>query len=147
MPGTQKDEALFHQFITAKGLKHTRQRENILHLFLKCKGHVTPEEFYNQVKKKHADIGFATVYRTLKLFTESNIANEIQFGDGQTRYEPAHEGEHHDHLICTKCGKIIEFENEIIENIQREIATTHQFKLTKHRHVLYGICQNGACQG
>lgn len=131
---------VFHDFALAKGLKSTKQRDIILDCFLSCHQHLTTEELYLNLKKIHPNIGFATVYRTLKLFAESGIAREIQFGDGQTRYEHMHAGEHHDHLVCTRCGAIVEFENETIENLQCEIAARHGFKILSHKLELYGLC-------
>lgn len=130
----------FQKFATDKGLKSTKQRDIILDSFLSTHQHLTTEDLYLRLKKSHPNIGFATVYRTLKLFAESGIAQEIQFSDGQTRYEHLHDGEHHDHLLCTSCGAIIEFENEAIETLQVEVAERHGFKITSHKLELYGVC-------
>jgi Fur family transcriptional regulator, ferric uptake regulator len=131
---------LFHDFITLKGLKSTRQRDLILDFFLSSERHMSIEELYLKLRAKHPGIGYATVYRTLKLFAEAGIANEIQFGDGQTRYEHVSEGEHHDHLVCTRCGAITEFENETIEKLQAEVAASHGFLIEMHKLELYGLC-------
>ena len=87
-------------------------------------------------------VGRATVYRTLKLLVEAGIAQERHFGDGLARYEVEHE--HHDHLVCLSCDKIVEFECSMIEARQEEIATGYHFKLLRHRHELYGQCES--CQ-
>jgi Fur family ferric uptake transcriptional regulator len=134
----------FHDFITQKGLKSTRQRDIILDAFLSSERHLSIEDLYLKLRAKHPSIGYATVYRTLKLFAESGIAREIQFGDGQTRYEHVAEGEHHDHLVCTRCGAIAEFENEAIEKLQDEVASRHDFLIETHKLELYGIC--GKCR-
>jgi Fur family transcriptional regulator, ferric uptake regulator len=131
---------IFRDYITHKGLKSTRQRDVILDAFLSSDRHMSIEELYLKLRAKHPRIGYATVYRTLKLFAESGIAREIQFGDGQTRYEHINEGEHHDHLVCTHCGTIIEFENETIEKIQSEVADSYGFLIETHKLELYGIC-------
>lgn len=136
----QAKQKAFREFISQKGLKSTRQRDLILDSFLSSHRHISIEELYLKLRAKHPNIGYATVYRTLKLFAESGIAREIQFGDGQTRYEHAAEGEHHDHLVCTGCGKIIEFENETIEQLQQEIARSHGFSIMSHKLELYGLC-------
>lgn len=133
----------FQNFAVAKGLKSTKQRDTILECFLSSHQHLTTEELYLKLKETNPNIGFATVYRTLKLFAESGIAREIQFGDGQTRYEHLHAGEHHDHLVCTSCGAIVEFENETIEKLQSEVATQHGFTIVSHKLELYGLC--GKC--
>jgi Fur family transcriptional regulator, ferric uptake regulator len=130
----------FHDFITGKGLKSTRQRDIVLDCFLASDRHMSTEELYLKVRAKYPTIGYATVYRTLKLFAESGIAREIHFGDGQTRYEHAAEGEHHDHLVCTRCGAVQEFENETIERLQQEVAGQFGFQVETHKLELYGIC-------
>jgi len=132
---------LFQEFIARKGLKTTRQRDTVLECFLSSDHHMSTEDLYLKVRAKHPTIGFATVYRTLKLFAESGIAREIHFGDGQTRYEHVEEGEHHDHMICTRCGAVTEFENESIERLQAEVAEQFGFEVEKHKLELYGICQ------
>ncbi|ABQ27174.1 ferric uptake regulator, Fur family [Geotalea uraniireducens Rf4] len=130
----------FSDFIAQKGLKSTRQRDIILDFFLSSAQHMSLEELYLKLRAKHPGIGYATVYRTLKLFAESGIAREIQFGDGQTRYEQVSEGEHHDHLVCTRCGAIAEFENETIEKLQDEVAAAYGFLIETHKLELYGLC-------
>jgi Fur family ferric uptake transcriptional regulator len=132
-------------YASAKGLKSTRQRDVILDCFLSSEQHLSTEELYLKIKKQNAGIGFATVYRTLKLFAEAGIASEIQLGDGQTRYEHLHAGEHHDHLVCTKCGAIVEFANEAIEQLQKDVAQQHGFTIVTHKLELYGTC--AACTG
>ena len=131
---------IFRDYITQKGLKSTRQRDIILDAFLSSERHLSIEELYLKLRSKHPSIGYATVYRTLKLFAESGIAREIHFGDGQTRYEHVAEGEHHDHLVCTRCGAIAEFENETIEKLQDDVAKSHDFVIETHKLELYGIC-------
>ena len=135
---------IFQDYIARQGLKSTRQRDIILDAFLSSERHLSIEELYLKLRAKHPNIGYATVYRTLKLFAESGIAREMQFGDGQTRYEHAGEGEHHDHLVCTGCGAIIEFENETIEKLQAEVAAAHGFLIQTHKLELYGLC--AACR-
>lgn len=134
------NKAIFHDFIAQRGLKSTRQREIILDAFLAVGRHISIEDLYLKLRSKHPNIGYATVYRTLKLFAESGIAREIDFGDGQTRYEHARQGEHHDHLVCTRCGAIEEFENEAIEKLQDEVASERGFLIEKHKLELYGLC-------
>jgi len=133
---------IFSDFISKKGLKSTKQRDIILDGFLESDRHLSIEELYLKIRSAHQNIGYATVYRTLKLFAEAGIAREMQFGDGQTRYEHVEEGEHHDHLVCTRCGSIEEFENETIEHLQAEIAKSRGFLIERHRLELYGICGN-----
>ena len=131
---------IFQEFIARKGLKSTRQRDVILDAFLSSERHMSIEELYLKLRSRHPNIGYATVYRTLKLFAEAGIALEIQFGDGQTRYEHLAEGEHHDHLVCTLCGAITEFRNDTIEKLQDEIAEGYGFIIETHKLELYGRC-------
>lgn len=130
----------FNRFTAGKGLRSTRQRDIILDFFLATHQHVSVEELYLKIKAAHPGIGNATVYRTLKLFVEAGLAREVLLHDGQTRYEHVVEGEHHDHLVCTRCNAVIEFENETIEKLQDEIATRHGFYITSHKLEIYGHC-------
>jgi Fur family ferric uptake transcriptional regulator len=140
VPVKRAKKKQFQDFITAKGLKSTRQRDLVLECFLASDSHLSTEELYLKVRAKYPSIGFATVYRTLKLFAEAGIAREIHFGDGQSRYEHVAEGEHHDHLVCTRCGSVQEFENEAIEKLQQEVAEQFGFEVETHKLELYGIC-------
>ena len=128
------------RFIADKGLKHTRQRDVILDAFLASGGHVSVEELLRQVQVEAPGVGAATVYRTLKLFTEAGVAHERNFQDGQSRYEPALGDAHHDHLICMDCGSIFEFEDQLIEDRQAGIAAEYGLSLQSHRHEIYGRC-------
>jgi Fur family transcriptional regulator, ferric uptake regulator len=134
---------LFRRYLAEKGLKSTRQREVILDEFLRCTTHPSTEELYLRLRRKHPGIGYSTVHRTLKLFAECGIAEELNFGDGQTRYESSSRVEHHDHLICRSCGAILEFEDPRIEQLQNEVAARHGFVIENHRLELYGRC--GKC--
>jgi Fur family ferric uptake transcriptional regulator len=128
------------RYLDDHNLRHTRQRDAILDVFLEAKGHITSEEIYQQVRERHPHIGFTTVYRTMKLLCEAGLANERKFEDGITRYEIEHE--HHDHLVCVRCGKIVEFECKMIETAQNEIAGRYGFRVLRHRHELYGHCRS-----
>ena len=131
---------IFRDFISKEGLKSTRQRDIILDFFLSSPRHMSIEELYRKIRDRHPGIGYATVCRTLKLFTRSGIAHEIHFGDGQTRYEHIAAGEHHDHLVCKGCGVIAEFENKTIEELQTAVADSHGFLINSHKLELYGLC-------
>ncbi|MDY0383492.1 MAG: transcriptional repressor [Geobacter sp.] len=131
---------VFNAYAAKQGLRSTRQRDVILDIFLSTHEHLSVEELYLKVKASHPGIGQATVYRTLKLFVDAGLAREMTLPDGQTRYEHQLAGEHHDHLICTRCNRIIEFEDATIEQLQQEIAQRHGFVLTGHKMQLCGIC-------
>ncbi|HKJ24438.1 MAG TPA: transcriptional repressor [Myxococcota bacterium] len=126
------------RYLESHQLKQTKQREAILDAFLDARKHVTSEEMFQRVRKDHPNIGYTTVYRTMKLLCDAGLAMERHFEDGVTRYEIEHE--HHDHLVCTKCGRIIEFECSMIETAQNEIADRYRFRVLRHRHELYGHC-------
>ena len=98
------------------------------------------EELLAKVRERDPRVGYATVYRTLKLLAECGVANERRFGDGLTRYELADDATHHDHLICLDCGDIVEFEEPRVEELQDKVARRHGFVLRSHKHELYGIC-------
>lgn len=125
-------------YLARQGLKHTRQREQILETFMGQSGHLTSEQLYREVEKRSPAIGAATVYRALKLFVEAGIATASQFRDGVTVYETRRA--HHDHMLCLRCDKVIEFEDDEIERRQERIAGEHGFELVRHRHDLYGYC-------
>jgi Fur family ferric uptake transcriptional regulator len=127
------------QYLEEHNLKHTKQREAILEVFLSIRGHITGEDLYRRVREIHPHIGYTTVYRTMKLLCEAGLAQEASF-DGVTRYEIAHE--HHDHLVCVRCGKIIEFECSMIEKTQTDIADRYKFRILRHSHELYGHCES-----
>ncbi len=121
-------------------LKQTRQRQVIFDTFVACEDHVAIDDLLLRVQASMPGVGYATVYRTMKLFTDAGIAHERRFQDGQTRYEPVEAGEHHDHLICRTCGHIFEFEDELIEQRQAQVAREHGLRLVSHRHDIYGEC-------
>ena len=125
-------------YLARHNLKHTRQRDVILEAFLASEGHMTSEDLHERVHAGHPEIGAATVYRALKLFSEAGIASTSHFREGVTLYE--HQATHHDHLVCLGCGEIVEFECEMIEDAQTRIAVEFGYRLTNHRHDLYGYC-------
>jgi Fur family ferric uptake transcriptional regulator len=135
---------LLNAFMAKRGLRSTKQREEILEAFFSHSDHVSIEELLARVRLRDPAIGYATVYRTLKLLTESGVAHERKFGDGLTRYELADDDTHHDHLICVDCHRIVEFEEPRVEALQDEIAAKHGFVVRSHKHELYGLCPD--CQ-
>jgi Fur family ferric uptake transcriptional regulator len=143
----KEKEKGFQDFIQLKGLKTTRQRNTIVGVFFRMRGHISVEELLREVKKVNPKIGYATVYRTLHLLTESRLVEERRFGDGLARYEGRSEVEHHDHMICLECGQISEFFNPHLEALQEKLANDHNFKIYRHRLELYGSCEDAeSCQ-
>ncbi len=130
----------YQDYLGQKGLKSTRQRDLIVEEFFKKHQHLTVEELWNRVRKADPKVGYATVYRTLKLLTESGLALKREFGGGQSRFEHITD-HHHDHLICMGCGEIIEFENDQIEHLQDQVCKKNKFRLVQHKMELYGYCE------
>jgi len=113
----------FEQALRERGFKSTSQRDDIARVFFGAAGHLSIEELYTAVKKVNPRVGYATVYRTLKLLKEVGLAAERHFDDGQARFEPVEgESQHHDHIICERCGKIVEFASQELERLQDRIG-------------------------
>lgn len=139
-PNLEHFRTLLHEHMLKRGLRSTDQRKLIVETFFQSPNHVSIEELLSQVRAQDPKVGYATVYRTLKLLTECGVAFERKFGDGLTRYELADDASHHDHLICIDCGKIIEFEEPQIEELQEKIARRYGFIVSSHKHEMYGSC-------
>ncbi len=129
----------FHARLKERGLKSTGQRDDIARVFFELPHHISAEELYGEVKKINPHVGYATIYRTLRLLKECALLYERHFDEGQARYEAVGE-RHHDHFICEQCGRIIEFENAAIERMQDIIARDLGVTLTRHKMELYGTC-------
>lgn len=127
-----------------EGLRSTEQRRLIVDAFFESHEHVTLDQLLERVRGVDSRVGYATVYRTMKMLTDGGIANERKFGDGFTRYELADQGKHHDHLICLQCGTIQEFEEPAIEELQDRVASRYAFEVHHHKHELYGRCRSCA---
>lgn len=121
------------------GLKVTEQRVDILEVVRSGPSHFTAQAVFETVSKRNPEIGFATVYRFLRTLTERGYVTEVRMGGMPARYEWAHK-RHHDHLTCSECGKIVEFENEEIERLQEKVALQFGFRLTSHILELFGVC-------
>lgn len=138
----KNEEKIFEDYIRSKNLKHSERRMQILRFFLKTERHVTADELYRMVKEKFPATGYATIYRTLKLLCECGISRELKVEDGVTRYEHLYGHEHHDHLICTRCGKFVEVMNPKIEKFQEMLAKEKGFMPKRHRLDMYGVCRD-----
>lgn len=139
-----KEKEIFLEHIQKAGLRRTGQRDLILEIFLKTEEHVTSEDLYFLVHRKDPSVGHTTVYRTLKLLTEAGLAREVRFGDNKTYYEHHYNHAHHDHMICTECGRVIEFFSQDIENLQDQMADKFGFRPTHHSLRMWGVCSD--CQ-
>ena len=138
------EKEIFLEHIQKAGLRRTAQRDVILEIFLRTEEHLTSEDLYWLVQKEDPSVGHTTVYRTLKLLTEAGLAREVRFGDNKTYYEHHYNHQHHDHMICTECGKVIEFFSADIEDLQDEMADKFGFRPTHHSLRMWGICAD--CQ-
>ena len=135
----------FEGALRERGLKSTAQRDDIARVFFATEKHVSIDELYRAVRKVSPRVGYATVYRTLKLLKECNLAAERHFDDGQARFEAVEgEAQPHDHIICERCGKIVEFASQELERLQERIGRFLGFVVSRHRMELYGIC--AACR-
>ncbi len=131
---------IFVKFAARKGLRHTVQRERVLEVFLSTEKHVTVQELYDLVRRKHKGIGYATVARTVKLMCESGVCRQVDFGDGSQRFEHKHGHEHHDHLICLKCGKFEEIYSPGLERIQDRLVKKYGYVQESHKLDVFGLC-------
>ena len=137
----------FKKILKEKGLKVTRQRLVVLEVLAgNAEEHLTAEEIYDRVKADNPDIGLATVYRTIQLLKELHLIDRINFDDGFVRYEMGTVSEceqkhHHHHLICMKCGKVISFRDDLLEELEDKITETTGFSIVNHEVKLYGFCK------
>jgi Fur family ferric uptake transcriptional regulator len=126
------------------GLKVTLPRMKILELLESCRlRHQSAEDIYKALLEQGEEIGLATVYRVLTQFEGAGLVTRHHFEGGQAVFE-LNEGEHHDHLVCVSCGKVVEFVDEVIEQHQKQIAKDNGFKITEHSLIIYGHCKD--CQ-
>src|SRR6056300_94594 len=126
----------------SKGIKLTHKRKVIAKVLSKADDHPDANLVFKRSSKIDSNISMATVYRTMKLFEDTNIVVVRDFGDGRSRYE-IYSNEHHDHLIDTDKGEVIEFVNEEIEELQHKVAKKLGYELTGHRLELYGKKNKG----
>ncbi|HEV7700401.1 MAG TPA: transcriptional repressor [Pyrinomonadaceae bacterium] len=136
----ETEREIFLEHIKTAGLRRTEQRDLILDTFLSTEEHLTSEDLHGLIHRLDPTVGLTTVYRTLKLLTEAGLAREVRFGDGKTYYEHHYNHEHHDHMICTECGTVIEFFSPEIEALQDQMASNFGFKPTHHSLRLWGLC-------
>lgn len=140
------DREGFMALLKSRGLKITKQRLQVLEVLACCPGrHLTAEEIYEKIKTDSPGIGLATVYRTIQLLLELHLIDRINLDDGFVRYEIVSmengaEKQHH-HLICRNCGKIIAFQDEILERLEEKIRETTGFRVVDHEVKLYGYCK------
>ena len=137
----------FKDKLKEMGCKLTMQRRSVLDVLLEhSNDHLSTEEIYDIVKVKFPEIGLATVYRTVQLFEEMGIVDRLNFDDGCSRFELASDDtvHHHHHLICETCNKVFEVENDLLDDIEKEIESKYSFKIHDHNVMFYGICKDCA---
>ena len=137
-----ESERKFKDYIQSSGLKFTPEREAILDQVFKSHRHFEAEELLFDMRKNNRRVSKATVYRTLALLVECGLLREVIFGEKHAHYEHVCDQDHHEHLVCIKCGKIIEFRNERLEKLQEEICVKNKFKPESHRFQITGYCED-----
>lgn len=125
-----------------EGLRYTKPRQAIWNELRSSDEHRDADEILFSLRKRGLKISRATVYRTIDVLVKYNMIDKLDIGDGRSRYEYNDKYLQHDHLICTDCGKIIEFHNKKVEELQNKIATQHKFQLLHHNFQLFGFCED-----
>ncbi|MBC8378188.1 MAG: transcriptional repressor [Planctomycetes bacterium] len=142
---TQKANQILAEYIKLNNLRWTQQRQTIVDVFFKAGQHLTTEELFEHVKKQDPAIGYATVSRTLHLLLEAGACSQLDISDGSMRYEAIAGHEHHDHLVCTKCGTFIEIYSPELEALQSKLVKEHDFSEQYHKLQIFGVCSQ--CRG
>lgn len=137
----------FHQRLGETGLKSTRQRDVIVETFFRLNKHISVEELLEEARRQSPRIGYATVYRTLRLLVDYGFAEPRQFGDNQTRYDPTYgEDVDHDHLVCVDCRRVLEFTDDVVNaRVRQIVGELGTFRITRQRLELYARCTNAIC--
>ena len=136
----QREKEQFKTLFKQEHIDNIDDRYAVLEVFLQTESHVSVEMLHELLKEKGYDFSPGFVRDTLKLLCRYGFAQKNRFDNGVARYEHLHLGQHHDHMICTKCRKIIEFRNDDLERLQKSISLTHGFHMLQHKMEIYGIC-------
>lgn len=134
----------FVGYLREHNLPVTAQRLAIAETLLTSHRHLSAEEVAQEVTAAGRKVGTATVYRTIDTLLESGLVVERDFGEGFRRFEPARDIPHHEHLVCTQCGKVEEFRDERLERMTTIVAESRGFARQRHRLVIHGVCKD--CQ-
>ena len=134
-------KTIFSQYLRKNKMLYSKQREQILDIFLKTERHPSINDLYDLVRKKNPKIGLATVYRTMEVICDAGLARKLDFGDGTKHYEHKYKHKHHHHLICLECGKIIEITSSKLEQVQRQLAKKHGFTIARDTMKIFGTCK------
>lgn len=139
--GSERGVERFREHLQMASLPVTSQRLRIARIVFNTHHHVSADEIMERLRVEGEAVGKATVYRTLALLVEAGLIREHDFGEGFRRYEPSPTRPDHEHLVCTRCGKVIEFEAPEIAGIESEIADRHRFLPNHHKVEIYGLCE------
>lgn len=140
-------EEKFKHYLQSRGLKFTPERQAILNCVFASDRHFEAEDLLIDMRQHDRRVSKATIYRTLALLVNGGLLREVIFGEKHAHYEHVHDHEHHDHLVCSRCGKIIEFTDERIEKLQDEVCDKHKFNAKTHRLQITGLCKDCTSQG
>ncbi len=140
-----RESALFQAFLRRQKLKLTTERQDILRTLFEKQSHTDAESLLADLKDLGSDVSRATVYRTLDLLVQAGLIRRNSLGAGHAIYEPVREGEHHDHLVCLVCGKVLEFFRPDLEQLQEAICREQAFKPMHHSLQIFGLCSS--CDG
>jgi Fur family ferric uptake transcriptional regulator len=140
----KRELQIFRKYLERRGLKLTSERRALLDEIFGRHEHLEADELLVRLRSQHKKISRATIYRTLELLVDSGIVGRLRIGEAGYRYERLRAGDHHDHLICTQCGRVVEFFEPRIEALQDDVAARHGFILLSHSHQMRGICR--ACR-
>lgn len=132
----------FREYLRSCNLPVTPQRLRVAEILFGTHRHVSAHEILGSLRAERATIGKATVYRTLDLLLKAGLIREHDFGEGFRRYEPRPTRPRHEHLVCTRCGKVIEFESKEIERVEADVAALHRFRAEHHKVEIYGHCED-----
>ena|SRR5262252_1845451 len=138
---SSREREIFRKYLEKRGLKLTAERQALFDELFARHEHFEADELLVRLRSKHTKISRATIYRTLDLLVDSGIVGRVRIGESGYRYERLRAGEHHDHLICTECGRVVEFYEPRIEDLQDEVCERHGFLAISHSHQLRGICR------
>lgn len=132
----------FSEYLRAHNLPVTRQRSLIASVILGSDRHLSADEVARELQARGSRTGLATVYRTIELLVRSGLVVERDFGEGFRRYESARDMPNHEHLLCTRCGRVTEFQDERLERMTTLVAETRGYLCQSHRLVIYGVCES-----
>jgi Fur family ferric uptake transcriptional regulator len=136
-----RELAIFRKYLERRGLKLTAERQAVFDELFARHEHFEADELLVRLRARHQKISRATIYRTLELLVDSGIVGRVRIGESGYRYERLRAGEHHDHLICIECGRVIEFMEPKIESLQDEVCARYGFLALSHSHQMRGICR------